>query len=80
MGDKPNKVPPFPPLYEMKSLRSGQKTPKLSYAKGTEYISTKRKFWHLFNVSVLVLFKTIMVFLNNDIVNVILLELHKLSA
>jgi hypothetical protein len=41
----------------MKSLRSAQKTPKLSYRKATVYISTTRKFSHLFNFSMLVLFK-----------------------
>jgi hypothetical protein len=41
----------------MKSLRSEQRTPKLSYGKATHYIDTSRKCSHLFTISMLILFK-----------------------
>jgi len=40
MGDKPAKVSPFPSRNEIKSLRSEQKTSKLSHTNATQYIST----------------------------------------
>jgi hypothetical protein len=57
MGDKPAWCHLFRHEYEMKSLRSEQKTTNLSYRKVMQYIGATRKFNHLFNVSMLVLFK-----------------------